>query len=214
MACLYCSIEQPLRFPRVAVTSPRPLGKCVTLRMHDPLDLVYQRLKGVAHLFKVSMANRRSRHRCLPTATQAALTSTPSPGSGGEPDLRSTLNTGSLHRRLQFWRRCEGSGLVGGTEVVGDGHVVRVVDGRIDSLADHAQLPPCGVEGVVNFTPGRVVGHLVSDENANAHVRITSYRLYVAKAFSMSLSVVGFKICTDLAGARAGHVLTTSVMRR
>src|SRR5262245_19479867 len=145
---------------------------------------------------------------------QAALTSTPSPGSGGEPDLRSTLNTGSLHRRLQFWRRCEGSGLVGGTEVVGDGHVVRVVDGRIDSLADHAQLPPCGVEGVVNFTPGRVVGHLVTDENANAHVRITSYRLYVAKAFSMSLPVVGFKICTDLAGARAGHVLTTSVMRR
>src|SRR5262245_23611744 len=66
---------------------------------------------------------------------------------------------------------------------MGDGHVVRVVDGRIDSLADHAQLPPCGVEGVVNLTPGRVVGHLVTDENANAHVRLTSYRPYVAKAF-------------------------------
>jgi hypothetical protein len=73
-------------------------------------------------------------------------------------------------------RRCEGSGLVGGTEVVGDGHVIRIVDGRIDSLADHAQLQPCGVEGVVNFTPGRVVGHLVTDENANAHERLTSYR--------------------------------------
>ena len=46
-----------------------------------------------------------------------------------------------------------------------DGHVVCVVERLIDSLTGHAQLLPCGVESVVRFTLGRIVGDLVTDEH-------------------------------------------------
>src|SRR5262249_30147764 len=75
-------------------------------------------------------------------------------------------------------------------EIVRDRYVVLVVDGPIDSLAGHTHLSPFCVEGVICFAPSRVVGHVVTDINANSHCFPPLIRTQLASSGSLGSSRV------------------------